>query len=367
MTRIDLRLCLVLIGAGLFLAAAFSIPALTQEQEHSEEAMGAGSTTHDMADMDMDDMSNGDHQLTHEMIEELRAKIALYREYTDEEINFGMRMMGAAREVYVSDESVTQAIGVLALDHGTLEPGDTQLKNAYTEISKQFPTAIAFGMAMMGSSTIQSAVDKLVAAGAETIVVIPGSPVKHSSLVRQWHYIFGLREDSAYLDAPRVKTEAKIVMAQPPGDSPDITAILLDFAREVSTDPENEVVIIVSHGPEEREGENEKELALLAGQAEIIRQEGHFAEVRAVTLQDDAPSAIRAANVEKLRNWVETATNEGRRVLIVTNLLTESMIQKKIDQDLNGLTYEFNRKGLTLHPRFQDWIANTVKDALNES
>jgi hypothetical protein len=134
----------------------------------------------------------------------------------------------------------------------------------------------------------------------------------------------------------------------------------------MSTDPENEVLIVVSHGPDDME-ENERELVILEDHADIMRQDGNFSAIKVITLQDDAPREVRAANVAKYRGWVEAATAEGKRVLVVSNLITTGSVQAKIRKDLSGLKYQFNSKGLMLHPAFGDWIQTTVSRTLQSS
>lgn len=321
---------------------------------------------HDMSGMAMEGMSHDDHQMTPDMMEQLRAKVPLYREYTDQEIMLSMRMMGPNYATYVSDQSVVGEIGVLGLGHGFGEPGDTQFKDAFGSIATIFPTAVGYGMAMMTSSYIQSAVDDLVGAGADTIIVIPTTYTEHSNLTRQWEYVFGQYDEASWLEVPRVETTAKVLMARPLSDSPIIASIMLDFAREISTDPENEIVIVVSHGPDDME-DNKKELMLLEDHAEIMRQDGSFSAIKVITLQDDAPRDIRAANVAKFRGWVETANADGKRVLIVSNLITTGSVQRKIRRDLAGLKFQFNTQGLMLHPDFADWIQDTVRRELEKS
>jgi collagenase-like PrtC family protease len=96
-----------------------------------------------------------------------------------------------------------------------------------------------------------------------------------------------------------------------------------------------------------------------------MRQRSNFSAIKVITLQDDAPTAVRAANVKKFRGWVETARAEGKRVIVVSNLLTTSGVHKKIKRDLEGLDYDFNTKGLMLHADFQKWIQGAVAQSIN--
>ena len=219
---------------------------------------------------------------------------------------------------------------------------------------------------MMTSSFLQSAAGQLVAAGAETIVVISTTYAKDGKLTRQWAYTFGEYDEASWLEVPRVETTAKVLMAPTFSESPIIANIMLDHAYELSTDPENEIVIVVSHGPDDME-KNRTELALLENHAEMMRQDSAFSAVLVTTLQDDAPPEVRDANVAKFRGWVETATAEGKRALVVTNLPTTGSVQPKIRTDLAGLTYQFNSKGLMLNPMFEDWIMDSIRRELERS
>ncbi len=306
------------------------------------------------------------HNMSPEMFAELREKVPLYQEFTDEEIVQNMEDMGPNYNVYVSDKDVQGNVGILALAHGFHEPGDTQFKEGFVPISKTYPTALGFGMAMMSSAHIQSAVDELTAAGAETIVVIPTTYTSFGKLALQWEYVFGQHDTAPWMSVAIVETEANVIIAKAMSDSPVVADIMLTLANELSTEPENELLIVASHGPANAE-ENVRELVLLENQADMMRANSKFSAIKVITLQDDAPSAIRAANVDKFRSWVETATQEGNRVLVVSNLLTTSSVHKKIERDLEGLSYDFNTTGLMLHSDFQNWIEDTVARSLEQS
>jgi hypothetical protein len=58
---------------------------------------------------------------------------------------------------------------------------------------------------------------------------------------------------------------------------------------------------------------------------------------------------------------IESATADGKEVLIVTNLMGAYTIQSKLRKDLDGLDYRFNAKGLVQHDRFIEWIGDAVR------
>lgn len=325
-------------------------------------AMAQDHATHDSAAATV---SHGDHQMTPEMLSVLRERIPAYREYPDQQILLEMQMMGPNKSRYLSPDNVRGDVAVLVLIHGFGTTGDRIMTEAVQPMASIFPSAMSAGMSMMGSEHIQKSLDDVTAAGAKTVIVVPMVSSRRNTLIYQWEYIFGLREHGGYYDVPRVDTNDRVIMTEPPAGHPLITRIVLDHALEMSTDPESEAVFIVAHGPIHDE-ENQAQLQALAAQAERIRELGGFWSVQGVTLQDDAAPAVRAVNVQKLRASVEAATAAGKRVLIVTDLLAARSIQWKIERDLAGLDYEFSVKGITMHPDFTRWYQETVMAAMKQ-
>jgi len=312
-----------------------------------------------------DHSAHDGHAMTEAQLAELRAKIPLYQEYSDEEIAASMERMAPDYGEYLSDASLTGEIGVLVLGHGFREVGDALFKSSLDPIADAYPTSVGLGMNMMDSGHLQAQVDRLIAAGAKTVVVVPVSMGTESSLIQQWDYIFGRADESAYLDVPRVTTTATVVMAPTPTHSPILSRVLRDYAVEISADPANEVVIVIGHGPTDAE-HNALELAAMETHAQYIRDNSDLDDVRVATLQDDAPRAIRAANVERIRGWIEEATADGRTVLVINTLPTQGAVQGRIANDLKGLAYKGNMKGLVEHPAFVEWVEETVRRETGE-
>lgn len=302
------------------------------------------------------------HQMTPGQLVILRKKVPLYAGYTDAQINENMGRMAPDSEAYLSSPAVRDAVGVLGLGHGYAGDGNEQFKAGYASVATVHPTAVGLGMSMMDSAHIQAAVDQLEAAGATTIVVLPSETSETSSLVRQWHYIFGLTDDSGYLEVPRVRTKARIIMASSPTRSPIIGQILGENLKAASREPANEAVLLIMHGPEDK-AENDDELRNLATLAAIVKDVTGIAEVSYGSLQDDAPAAIRAANVERMREWIAKANAAGKTVLVEPVLLTAGgRVSQKIRKDLGGLNYTFVDKGMIGHPLFARWVRSTVEE-----
>lgn len=268
------------------------------------------------------------HQMTHEQIEILKSKIEIYRPYTDEQINAAMSRMYEAQE-YLSLPAVRNEIGILGLGHGYKAEGDALFKRGYAGVAAVYPTEV-------GDNT---------------------------SLIRQWNYAFGLSDESSYLDVPRIRSQARIMVSRTPTTSPLVTQILADYVRGASRNPAGEVVVMIAHGPEDA-ADNEKELANLAVHATGIKAATGVAEVMYGTLQDDAPPAIRQKNVDRMRGWVAGAMASGRKVIVVpVVIVSRSGVSARIAKDLSGLDYVSTEKGIAEHMLFDQWIRDTLAAA----
>ena len=346
------------VTAGL---CALSLTAPAAGQEGAMEHAG-----HDMSterDAEGRTLYGMKHKMDPALNKELRENVALFRNYSDAQIALSMEQMGPEYAWYISPAGLQGPQGVLVLTHGFREQGDQMFRKQVQPIGDIFPTSMGVGMAMMMSDHIQIALNDLEAAGAKEIVVVPVTSSATNELHRQWLYIFGKQEKAEFANVPRVKSNARLLFVPPPGDDPLVGEILLDNALELSQDPKKEAVFIVGHGPSADE-DNAEELRVLAGLAKIIKQDGGFASVQGMTLQDDSAPEVRAANVAKLRAAVEASARKGQRVLVVTNLISGRSVQAKLRSDLKGLDYEFNSKGLVNHPNFMKWMGEAIRDAL---
>ncbi len=346
---------------GVSLSAAGQDHAAHDHHQHQHDA--------GVPEMDAEGKRLTSYQVKHDMdaatLEALRKKIALYRGLTDMELNMNMSAMGPNYEWYASDPEQQGEIGVLLLSHGVGENSDRILKEALEPVSSKYPTAIGFGMAMMQSAYLQSAVDDLSERGVKTIVLVPnGTTTEYNSLTRQWKYIFDMDgQESTYLDVPKVKTDARLVMTSHFADHPLISEILYDHAKEVSQDPSKESVILVAHGPEDLE-DNGPDLEILGAHVDRLKAKNEFADVKLINLQDDAIPPIRESNVRKLRRWIKQAEKKGQTPLVVALAAASHGVQTHIRQDLRGLNYVFAEKGMSEHPKYVAWIAAAIEEAI---
>jgi hypothetical protein len=303
------------------------------------------------------------HAMEPWMYEALRQRVALYQTYSDAEIDDSMVRMGPNYASYLSDAGTRGKVGVLVLAHGYGKVGDEAFRSGLAPVAGKYPMAVAFGMSMTASRHVQQALDELTAAGADRIVVVPAlSSSASDDQLRQWQYMFGLTDDPGYLQTPRVTTTAKVTWTPALEDHPLVIDMIADYAREMSTDPAKELVLLVSHGPT-LEADNAKNLALLERIAARLKDQGGYSDVKVMSMQNDAPVAIRRANGRTLRRYVEDANRDGKRVIIVTNLQSPRSIQQQVEDDIAGTDYVFNTKGLVQHPNYARWVDAMAQQA----
>jgi sirohydrochlorin ferrochelatase len=300
------------------------------------------------------------HDMTAEQMAELR-DAPVFSGANDRQIMRLMSLMGSNYSWYAGAPGQTAKDGVLVLSHGLGEQGDSQLRARLQESTLGVPTAIAFGMSMTSSRHIQLALDELVAAGAERIVVIPVLSTYHNSLMRQWDYVFARTDVPEYAAVAQVSAPARVRVTDPLNDHPIVGAIVAAHAREVSYDPEQEEVIIIGHGPVDP-GDNQQQLAMMENIADVVRRDRPYAAVHVATLQDDAPREVRMANYRIIRQRIKKAQDAGRKMIVVTNLLGSRIVQSGLRQGLSGMEYRFNFKGLILHEDFIHWIEQSAAD-----
>ena len=350
-----------IVGVSAILLAC-SPASMAQEHEHNHSAV---------PEMDSDGKRLDSYQVKHDMdaetIANLRDRILVYRGMTDRELNMNMSAMGPNYEWYASDLEMQGDIGVLILSHGVGENSDRLMVKALEPISSQYPTAVGFGMAMMQSSQLQSAVDDLTERGVKQIVLVPnGTTTPYNSLTRQWKYIFDLDDEEAtYLDVPQVRSNATFHMAGHFGDNPLITEILYDHIKAVSKNPANEMIMLIGHGPEDSD-DNELDLEILQVHAERIEAMNEFAAVRIANLQDDALAPIRKSNVKRIRRWIKKANDDGQDVIVVAIAAASHGVQTHIRADLRGLDYTFADKGMSEHPKYVEWMGSVIDETISE-
>jgi sirohydrochlorin ferrochelatase len=277
--------------------------------------------------------------------------------------------------------------GILLLAHGGSADWNARVLALASALDRTQPVEVAFGMA--SRPAIQTAVDKLVERRVSRIVAVPLFISSHSSVVTSTAYLLGIRQempadlkifarmnhaahgggtgheqhgaaDSAVDNTKPVNSPVPIHMTDALNHHRLVGEILIDRAREISTTPQQEAVIIVAHGPVP-DDDNQRwldDMRRLAAQMETVTP---YAAIRYLTVRDDAPQPIKDAATAELRALVEEQRQQNRRVLVVPLLLSYGGIEKGIRQRLDGLTYVMAERALMPDDRLAAWIMQVTR------
>ena len=293
---------------------------------------------------------------------------------------FRTRLLPAVLAFVLAAPGVVEARqGILLLAHGGRGEWNRKVLDLAAQVDADRPVEVAFGMA--NKRTIQDAVDRLAARGVEGIVAVPLFVSSHSSVFRATEYLLGSRDDappqlqafarmgarmSARGDAGEtgdpgfdwttpVETPAPIAMT-PALDAHAIVAdVLASRAADVSRTPEEEVVVLVAHGPGSAE-DNALWLDNMRRLAERMGPRAAFRRIEYLTVRDDASEPVRAQATAALRTVVEGVAQEGAAALIVPLLLSYGGIEVGIRERLEGLPYRMAREALLPDERLSEWV-----------
>ena len=270
--------------------------------------------------------------------------------------------------------------GILLLAHGGSPAWNDEVSKVRQEIDARIPVEVAFGMAT--KRAIQDAADRLMKRGVTKIVAVPLLISPHSSIVTSSEYLLGLRRDAppelaryarmdhgtaGHKDHPNasastaldpmtpIQSSVPVSMAGAFGHHPLVADILSSRAAAISKAPEDEVVIVVAHGPVSDE-ENARWLDDMSALAERMRSTAKFHRIDYMTVRDDAPEPIRSKAAAELRARVEQVIQEGKRALIVPLLVSFGGIEQGIRKRLEGLDYSMSDRALLPDERISTWI-----------
>lgn len=258
----------------------------------------------------------------------------------------------------------TGEVGVLVLAHGGSWRWNQTVREAVAQAHLDCPTEVAFGMGMHAKEVkrLQRAVEQLERRKVNRIVVVPLLVSSSSEVMRQFEYLFGVREHGPWeTHAKPLALHVPVVMAAPLDDDPAVAQVLVERARAMSRTPEQEAVVLIAHGPN-AEDDNAAWLHTMERLARQVQAQGHFRAVLPVTMRDDASKPVREEATHQMRALVQAQSQHGR-TLVVPLLLANGGIEAKIPKRLHGLAYLYQRQTLLPHPALSQWIARRVAAA----
>lgn len=263
--------------------------------------------------------------------------------------------------------------GLLVVAHGAGPEWNDAVRATVAQVRWAGPMAIAF---LMGDDAAtqgwDSAVTRLVAAGASRIVVVPLMVSTHGSHYRQVAHYAGLLAalpEEVATHAHHVRPSPVPMALAPALDAaPELAVALADRWRALDAADRARPVLLVAHGPTSDE-DAARWLAALEAVGARLREVGLARDFRVGLLRDDAPAAVRAAAVAALRDTVVAlATGAADSVVVLPVLIASSSITRaRIPGDLAGMPVRYAPVPLAPHPALARWIERVAREAQSET
>lgn len=258
--------------------------------------------------------------------------------------------------------------GVLVMAHGGGDLWNAAVAESVDDLRRRFPVEVAFGMADAGS--LELAVRRLEAQGAEHVGVVRMF-ISGESWFERTEQILGLREGAPGKDEweagakgrgdrPmamgfwRIETDLNFHLSQDGlADADEMDAVLLSRMTSLAVDPENEVAVVLAHGPAE-DSENQRWINKIRDRTRLAASTLGLHEVRVFTLREDWREKRQEAE-QQIRAYVQQAQAAGREVLVVPYRVQGFGPYAEV---LSGLEYRADQLGLLPHDNVGLWISN---------
>jgi sirohydrochlorin ferrochelatase len=142
--------------------------------------------------------------------------------------------------------------GVLLVDHGSTGPERAEaVRKLASDVDLGVPIAVAFNEHPLENETISASIARLLDQGVNNLIVVTlftGSTVDHDEVRENVYSALQDLNQTKILHKTPIHMGLHVTIAGPVDDSPLIAEMLLDRAREVSKDEENETLVICPWG-----------------------------------------------------------------------------------------------------------------------
>ena len=258
------------------------------------------------------------------------------------------------------------SFGVMVMAHGGGDEWNAHLVEAVEPLRANFPVEVAFGMADAGS--MQDAVRRLESQGVRQVGVVRVF-VSGESWYDRTLQILGL-QGGAPSWADRDQSHEGHAMFMPMGfwkvdtelafhvsveglaDAAEMDEVLTTRIRGLGSDPENEVVAVIAHGPGD-DAENQRWVEKITQRTRDAREQLGLRDIRVFTLREDWPEKRPAAE-RAIQQYIAQANSQG-----LTSIVVPYRVQGfgPYEGVLSELDYRADRLGLLPHPNVGRWIA----------
>ncbi|UVI30934.1 sirohydrochlorin chelatase [Paenibacillus spongiae] len=217
------------------------------------------------------------------------------------------------------------------------------------------PVVSAF-LEIVEGRLIQDGIDQLEAEGVTELYVLPLFVSSGSTHVDDIGQAFGLPpvtgEREGELARFRVAADMRVHVGQPIDDDPDIAELLLSNIRELSAEPEREMLLLIAHGSREAVF-HERWRRGMKRLAERMKTLGGFARADIAMLLPNQ-AACKLGALQKKR--------QDKEVIVVPLFLSSGYFtQTVIPKRLEGFTYRYNGRAMLPHPIVARWMVKQIR------
>lgn len=297
-------------------------------------------------------------------------------------------------------------LGVLILAYGGGTKWNKTLQQAIEPFKKKYTVEIAFGMANYVS--LYKGVQALEKKQVNKIIGIQLFISSYSPIIEQNEYLLGKRDElpatplplmqhieefkemmkigtdepiesshsgehghhGMYMpkDLQPVPLNSEIILTPAMDDHPVVAQILHQRIQELSSQPKNETILLVAHGPINEDYNRQWVLTMenLARQIQSNQTENGTAykQIFCITVRDDAPEPVYEQATSNLRAITRQAGQTGD-VIVTPLFLSPGGREKAIAHRLKGLDFKWNGKTLLPDSLLLEYLQSRVEEALS--
>ncbi|MYC60980.1 MAG: hypothetical protein F4X09_12420 [Gammaproteobacteria bacterium] len=258
--------------------------------------------------------------------------------------------------------------GVMVMAHGGSDEWNAHLAEAIEPLQERYPVEMALGMADAGS--IEDAIRRLESRGVNHVGVVRVF-VSGESWYDRTLQILGVQDGAPPRPDPEQLKEMRANMRMPMGfwkvdtelafhvsvdglaDAGEIDEVITSRVRGLSSDPANEVAVVIAHGPGD-DDENRRWLEKISERTGNAGEQLGLREIRVFTLREDWPEKRNEAEQE-IRAYVEQANSQGLTPIVVPFRLQGFGPYERV---LDELDYRADGLGLLPHENVGLWISS---------
>jgi len=259
------------------------------------------------------------------------------------------------------------SFGVMVMAHGADDEWNSHLMDAVEPLGASFPVEVALGMADAGS--MEAAVRRLESRGVSHVGVVRVF-ISGESWYDRTLQILGIQEgaparedqqhshaETANMPMPmgfwKVDTELDFhVSSDGLADAVEMDEVVTARIRALSSNPENEVVAVIAHGPGD-DAENRRWIEKITQRTSNARGQLGLRDIRVFTLREDWPES-RSAAQRQIRDYIAQASSQGLTPIVVPYRVQGFGPYGRV---LSDLDYQADQTGLLPHRNVGLWIA----------